>query len=68
MGIKNWWNIWKDNIVEIEQTQGIVHTKFDYFNGAYVVPFCQGEYEAKVTLMCAEYQDPEETIIKFVVK
>lgn len=44
----------EDNIVEIEQTQGIVHTKFDYFNGAYVVPFCQGEYEAKVTLMWSE--------------
>ena len=58
----------EDNIVEIGQTQGIVHTKSDYFTGAYVVPFCKGEYEAKITLMCAEYQDPEETTIKLVVE
>ena len=58
----------EDNIVEIEQKQGIVHTKFDYFYGAYIVPLCTGEYEAKVTLMCAEYEDPEERIIKFIVE
>lgn len=58
----------EDNIVEIEQKQGIVHTKFDYFYGGYIVPFAAGEYEAKVTLMCAEYKDPEETIIKFIVE
>ena len=58
----------EDNIVEIEQKQGIVHTKFDYFFGAYVVPMSAGEYEAKVTLMCAEYEDPEETTIKFIVE
>lgn len=57
-----------DNVVEIEQKQGIVHTKFDYFPGAYVVPLELGEYEAKVTLMCAEYEDPKEAVIKFVVE
>ena len=58
----------EDNIVEIEQKQGIVHTKFDYFYGAYIVPMIAGEFEAKVTLMCAEYEDPEETTIKFIVE
>ncbi len=56
-----------DNIVEIEQKQGIVHTKSDCFSGAYIVPIAVGEYEAKVTLMCAEYEEPEETTIKFIV-
>lgn len=58
----------EENIVEIEQKQGIVHTKFDYFYGGYIVPFEVGEYEAKVTLMCAEYKNPEETTIKFIVE
>lgn len=58
----------EDNIVEIEQKHGIVHTKFDYFPGGYIVPVIPGEYEAKVTLMCAEYEDPEETTIRFVVE
>ena len=58
----------EENIVEIEQKQGIVHTKFDYFYGGYIVPFEIGEYEAKVTLMCAEYKNPEETTIKFIVE
>lgn len=58
----------EDNIVEIEQCQGIVHTKFDYFPGAYIVPMVPGKYEAKVTLMCAEYEDREETVIKFEVE
>lgn len=58
----------EDNIVEIEQKQGIVHTKFDYFPGAYIVPTVSGEFEAKVTLMCAEYEDSEETTIRFIVE
>ena len=57
-----------DNIVEIEQKQGIVHTKFDFFSGGYIVPIMSGEFEAKVTLMCAEYEDPEETVLRFVVE
>lgn len=58
----------EDNIVEIEQKQGIVHTKFDFFPGGYIVPVTPGEYEAKVTLMCAEYEDPEETTLRFIVE
>lgn len=58
----------ENNIVEIEQKQGIVHTKFDYFSGGYIVPVVPGKYEAKVTLMCAEYEAPEETTIRFVVE
>lgn len=58
----------EDNIVEIEQKRGIVHTKFDRFSGAYIVPVIPGEYEAKVTLMCAEYEEPEETTIRFAVE
>lgn len=58
----------EDNIVDIEQKQGIVHTKFNYFYGGYIVPMTPGEYEAKVTLMCVEYEDPEETTIKFIVE
>jgi len=58
----------EDNVVEIEQKRGIVHTKFDWFIGGYIVPLVAGEYEAKVTLMCAEYENPEETTIKFVVE
>ena len=58
----------EDNIVEIENRQGIVHSKFAYYTGSYIIPFIPGEYEAKVTIMCAEYEDPEETVIKFVVE
>ena len=58
----------EDNIVEIEQKQGIVHTKFDFFPGGYIVPVTPGEYEAKVTLMCAEYEDPEEKTLRFIVE
>lgn len=57
----------EDNIVEIEHKHGIVHTKYGYFSGAYIVPLVAGVYEAKVTLMCAEYENPEETVIKFIV-
>ena len=58
----------EDNIVEIEQKHGIVHTKFDYFPGGYIVPLTSGEFEATVTLMCAEYEDPQETTLRFVVE
>ena len=58
----------EDNVVEIEQKRGIVHTKSDYFPGGYIVPVAPGDFEAKVTLMCAEYTDPEETTIRFVVE
>lgn len=58
----------QDNIVEIENKKGIVHTKFDYYYGGYIVPLEAGEYEAKVQLMCAEYVDPEEYSIKIIVE
>lgn len=58
----------EDNIVAIENKQGIVHSRFSYYTGAYIIPFIPGEFEAKVILMCAEYEDPEETVIKFVVE
>ena len=58
----------ENNKIEIEQKRGIVHTKSDYFCGAYIIPIVAGEYEAKVTLMCAEYETPEETTIKFLVE
>ena len=45
-----------------------MHTKFDFFPGGYIVPVTPGEYEAKVTLMCAEYEDPEETTLRFIVE
>lgn len=55
-----------DNTVNIELKDGIVHTKWDSFRDIYIVPLMQGEFKAKVTLMCAEYEDPEETEITFV--
>ncbi len=58
----------QDNIVEIENKKGIVHTKFDYYYGGYIVPLEAGEYEAKVQLMCAEYVDPEKYTIKIIVE
>lgn len=58
----------EENIVEIENKKGIVHTKFDYFYGGYIIPFALGKFEAKVTLMCAEYEDPEEYFIRFIVE
>ena len=55
-----------DNVVNIETKNGIVHTKFDFFRGFYIVPLSQGEFKVKITLMCAEFSDPikkELTII-----
>lgn len=56
-----------ENTIEIEQSKGIVHTKFDWFRGAYLVPFVPGKFEAKATLMCAEYENPEEVTINIIV-
>lgn len=55
-----------DNKVEIETKKDIVHTKFDWFDGAYIVPVRKGEFKVKATLMCAEYEDPEEMEITFI--
>lgn len=56
----------EDNVVDIENKSGIVHTRFDWYRGCYLVALKTGEYTAKVTLMCAEYENPEEFFIKFV--
>jgi regulator of replication initiation timing len=56
----------EDNVVEIEDKSGIVHTKSDWYRGCYLVALQPGEYMAKVTLMCAEYENPEVSYIKFV--
>ena len=55
-----------DNMVNIETHNGIVHTKWDSFRDIYIVPLMKGVFKAKVTLMCAEYKDPEETELTFV--
>lgn len=54
------------NMVSIESKNGIVHTKWDSFRGAYIVPMKKGRFKAKVTFMCAEYEDLEETEVRFV--
>ena len=54
------------NMVSIESKNGIVHTKWDSFRGTYIVPMKKGRFKAKVTFMCAEYEDLEETEVSFV--
>lgn len=54
-----------DNTVNIEIKNGIVHTKYDRFGDIYITPTVKGIFKAKVTLMCAEYEEPEETEITF---
>ena len=58
----------ENNIVELEDKQGIVHTKVEGFSGAYIIPVSAGKYEAKAIIMCAEYDSPKETEIKFIVE
>ena len=58
----------EDNIVDIEIKNGLVHTKFTWFAGGYIVPTIPGTYEAKVICMCAEYTDPDEKTIKFIIE
>jgi len=55
-----------DNTVEIETRRGILHTRSDWFGGIYIVPMKPGVYKAKVTLMCAEYEEPEERELTFI--
>ena len=52
----------------IETKRGIVHTRWDSFGGVYLVPMKKGEFKAKATFMCAEYENPEEMEITFVCK
>ena len=55
-----------DNIVSIETKNGIVHTKWDSFRDIYIVPMKKGEFKVKVTFMCAEYENPDETELVFL--
>ncbi len=55
-----------DNIVSIETKNGIVHTKWDSFRDIYIVPMKKGEFRVKVTFMCAEYENPDETELVFL--
>ena len=55
-----------DNIVSIELKNGIVHSRWESFNDIYIVPLIKGEFKAKATLMCAEYEDPEEMEITYI--
>lgn len=55
-----------DNMVNIETRNGIVHTKWDSFSGIYIVPMKKGEFRAKITFMCAEYEDPDEKELIFL--
>lgn len=58
----------ENNVVELEDRQGVVHTKVEGFSGAYIIPVSAGNYEAKAIIMCAEYDSPEEKTIQFVVE
>lgn len=55
-----------DNMVDIKIPNGIVHTKWESFGDIYITPLVKGTFKAKVTLMCAEYEEPEVTEITFV--
>ena len=55
-----------DNMIDVEISDGILHTRWTNFRGIYLVPMKRGEFQAKATFMCAEYEDPEEVEIKFV--
>lgn len=56
----------KENIVYLDVKNGIVHTKYDSLRGLYIVPMEKGVFKAKVSLMCAEYEEPEETEFTFI--
>ena len=55
-----------DNMIDIGISDGILHTRWDNFRGIYLVPMKKGEFQAKATFMCAEYEDPKEVKITFV--
>lgn len=54
------------NTLEIHLRRDIVHTKHYCCRDFYLVPTTTGEFQAKVTLMCAEYLQPKESFITFV--
>ena len=53
-------------MVSIEIKDGIVHTRLSSFRDIYIVPMKRGEFKARVELMCAEYENPEETELTFI--
>ena len=55
-----------ENTVSIEIKDGIVHTRLSSFRDIYIVPMKRGEFKARVELMCAEYENPEETELTFI--
>lgn len=55
-----------NNVVEIGIRDGIVHTKNTWFRGIYIVPLEKGNFKAKITLMCAEYERAENFELTFV--
>lgn len=55
-----------ENMVSIEIKDGIVHTRLSSFRDIYIVPMKRGEFKARVELMCAEYENPEETELTFI--
>ena len=57
-----------DNRVDVELKNGIVHTKDDFFQGVYIVPLKEGSYSVKVTIMCAEYREPDIKYIGVICK
>lgn len=54
------------NVVKVESDNGILHSTSGCFGGIYIIPRQKGEFKAKVTLMCAEYEEPQERELIFV--
>ncbi|MCD7882743.1 MAG: hypothetical protein LUI87_03405 [Lachnospiraceae bacterium] len=54
------------NVVKVESDNGILHSTSGCFGGIYIIPKQKGEFRAKVTLMCAEYEEPEKRELIFV--
>lgn len=48
-----------DNTLYLEWKDGILHTKSDDLGGVYLAALAEGEYSIRVTVMCAEYAEPE---------
>lgn len=56
----------KDNKVYIDEKNGIVHTKSYSLPGLYIVPMEKGVFKATVSLMCAEYDEPEKIELNII--
>ena len=55
-----------DNKVNIEIKSGIVHTKKNSFRDIYIVAMKKGNFKAKATFMCAEYENPDKIELTFI--